>query len=181
MWLVFPSLLWKKRKLWNEERIEEQRSCWLYLPLWPKFQNKFLFLFEKQSSWSKSDSTRLRHHREVGLFLHEHEMSKPFFLCHVVKKKEKNSGSHLCHSHLLAKNFYRVARWCLYQIVNFWTLINVTSTAIIIIIIIIITYYIILFYLCQKIYIMLKVFGQFTKCFEWVFESVLTDNECSSL
>ena len=38
-----------------------------------------------------------------------------------------------------------------------------------------------LFYLCQKIDIMLKVFGQFTKCFDWDFESVLTDNECSSL
>ena len=38
-----------------------------------------------------------------------------------------------------------------------------------------------LFYLCQKIDIMLKVFGQFTKCFDWDFESVLTNNECSPL
>ena len=26
----------------------------------------------------------------LGLFLHEHKMSKTFFLCHVIKKKEKN-------------------------------------------------------------------------------------------
>ena len=167
----------------NEERIEKQRSCWLYLPLWPKFQNKFLFLFEKQSSWNKSESTRLRHHRKVGLFLHEHEMSKPFFLCHVEKEKENISGSHICHSHLLAENFYQVARWRLYQIVNFWTLINGTSTTILLLllIIIIIVIIIILFYLCQKIDIMLKVFGPFNKCFDWVFESVLTNNECLSL
>lgn len=85
--------------------------------------------------------------------MHEHEMSKPFFLC---------LAATLCHSHLLAENFYEVARWRLYQVVNFWTLI-------------------ILFYLCQKIDIMLKVSEQFTKCFDWDFESVPTDNECSSL
>ena len=38
-----------------------------------------------------------------------------------------------------------------------------------------------MFYLCQKIGIMLNIFGQYAKCFDWVFESVLTDNECLSL
>ena len=47
--------------------------------------------------------------------MHEREMSKPFFLC---------LAATLCHNHLLAENFYEVARWRLYQIVNFWTLIN---------------------------------------------------------
>ena len=34
----------------------------------------------------------------LGLFLHEHKMSKTFFFCHVVKEKEKISGDHFMPS-----------------------------------------------------------------------------------
>ena len=34
----------------------------------------------------------------LGLFLHEHKISKTFFLCHVIKEKEKISGDHFMPS-----------------------------------------------------------------------------------
>lgn len=46
----------------------------------------------------------------LGLFLHEHKMSKTFFLCHVikVKEKEKISGDHCLYAIWWAKIFIKL-------------------------------------------------------------------------